>query len=73
MKIKATTTAIDCYSTAIALQGSFVSEDEQFTEKDYRDMIDIWICIEDEKEVIDAICEEEMEELETYTKPAAMA
>ena len=53
------------------LQGFlFMSEDEQFTEKDYRDMIDMWICIEDKKEVIHAICEEEMEELETITKPA---
>ena len=39
----------------------------------HRHYCDMWICIEDEKEVIDAICEEEMEELETYTKPAAMA
>ena len=72
LKIKVTATAIDCNSTAIALRGSFVLEDERFTEKDYRDMIDMWICIEDEKELIDAICEEEMEELETNTNTAAL-
>ena len=41
-----------------------MSEDEQ--------LIDMWIWIEDVKEAIDAICEEEMEELETNTKPGAI-
>ena len=35
-------------------------------------MMDMWINVEDEKEVIIAICDEEMEELETNTKPAVI-
>ena len=63
---------MDCNFTAIVLQGSFVSEDKQFTKNDYRDMIDMRICIEDEKEMIDGICEEEMEELENNTESAVI-
>ena len=44
--------------------------DEQFTEEDYKIMIENWISIEDDQEVLDAICEEEMEELENIIKPA---
>ena len=46
--------------------------DEKSTEEDYNIMIDNWISIEDEEEVLDAICEEEMEELENIIKPAAI-
>ena len=35
-------------------------------------MLDSWIFVEDEKEVLDAICEEEIEGLESHdAKPAA--
>ena len=35
-------------------------------------MIDNWICIEKDQEVLNAICEEEMEELESDTKSVAI-
>ena len=73
LKIKATTACLDCKSTVITLQGSFVAVDGQFTEQDYQTMIDRWICIEDEKEVLDTMCEDKIEELEeSYAKPAAI-
>ena len=71
LKLKATTASLDYNSAAIGLQGSFVAEAEQFSDNDYNGMIDSWICIEDEKEVLDAICEEEIEGLESDAKPAA--
>jgi hypothetical protein len=63
---------LDCNGTAIAFQESFVSEVEKFTEADYNGMIDSWICIEDDKEVMTAVLDEELEELESNAKPAAI-
>jgi DDE superfamily endonuclease/Tc5 transposase DNA-binding domain len=71
LKVKVTDASLDCEHTAYALQGSFVADIEQFTAEDYNDMIENWICIEDEEEVINAVCEDELEELESNTKPAA--
>jgi hypothetical protein len=69
--VKATTTLLDCNNTAIAFQGSFVDEADQFTPEDYTNMIESWICIEDEDEVVNAICEDEIEMLESNTQPPA--
>jgi hypothetical protein len=71
LKVKVTETSLDCVHTAYALQGSFVAEQEQFTEEDYNCMIENWICVEDELEVINAVCEDEIEELERNTNLAA--
>jgi hypothetical protein len=49
-----------------------VAEADQLSEENYNDdLIDNWICIEDEDEIVNAICEDEMEELESNAKPAA--
>jgi hypothetical protein len=48
-----------------------VHEVDHFTNEDYNGMIDNWICIEDEDEVMNAICEDEIEEMESDRKPAA--
>jgi DDE superfamily endonuclease/Tc5 transposase DNA-binding domain len=65
LKVKANSASIDCNSTAIALQGSFVADHENYTLANYNNMIDTWICIEDDPDVIDAICEDELEKMET--------
>jgi hypothetical protein len=69
MKIKTIAAGLDCTNTAIALQDSFVAEADEFSDENYNDMIDNWICIEDEDEIVNAICEDEMEELESNAKP----
>ena len=59
---------IDCNSTAIALQDSFVDDGKLFsyTEADYRNMAEVWIDIEDQPEVLNAICDgDAIEKLET--------
>ena len=56
----------------LALQVFVVVEDDQFTEADYKNMIHKWICIEDDKNMLDGICEEKMEELESNPKPAVI-
>ena len=46
---------------------------EKFTDDYCTGMLDSWIFIEDEKEVLDAISEEEIEEFKSCdAKPAAM-
>jgi hypothetical protein len=55
---------LNCDSTAIAFQGSFVDEPEQYTPAEYNNMIESWINIEDEDEVVNAICDDEIEMLE---------
>jgi hypothetical protein len=65
LKVKASAALLDCNNTAIAFQGSFVAETDQFTPEEYNNMIENWINIEDEEEVINAICEEEIEMLES--------
>jgi hypothetical protein len=72
LKFKATSASVDCDTTAIALHGSFVSEHDKFTETDYKNMIENWVCVEDDPDVIDAICDEELENLESTAKPAAI-
>jgi ferredoxin-NADP reductase len=71
LKVKATRASLDCNSTASVFQESFVSEIEEFNKQDYNDMIDSWICVEDDVEVMNAVLDEELEELESNTKPAA--
>jgi hypothetical protein len=72
LKLKATRCSLDCNKQAIALKDSFVAQPEEFTAHDYNAMIDNWICIEDAEEVMNAICEEEIEALESdAAKPAA--
>jgi hypothetical protein len=45
---------LDCKHTAYGLQGSFVAEVAQVSEEEYNVMVENWICIEDEEEVINA-------------------
>jgi DDE superfamily endonuclease/Tc5 transposase DNA-binding domain len=70
LKVKATEVSLDCRETAVAFQDSFVAEPGEFTPDNYVDMIDNWICIEDEKEVINAICDDEIEALESIANVA---
>jgi DDE superfamily endonuclease/Tc5 transposase DNA-binding domain len=72
LKVKATNASLDCNVNASVFQESFLSEIEVFSTQDYNDMIDSWICIEDDEEVMNAVLEEELEELESNTKPAAI-
>jgi hypothetical protein len=37
--------------------------------ENYNEMIHNWICIEDEEEVMNAACNQEIEELESIAKP----
>jgi hypothetical protein len=71
LKVKATTAMLDCDSTAIAFQGSFVDETEQYTPADYNNMIESWVDIESEVCVLDAICDDEIEILESESKAPA--
>ncbi len=48
-----------------------MAEPNQFSEENYYAMVDSWICIEDETEVLNYVCEDEIEELNKNAKPAA--
>jgi len=71
LKVKSTEASLDCDHKAIAFHGSFVAEPNQFSEEDSYGMVDSWICIEDETEVLNAVCEDKIEELNKNAKPAA--
>ena len=53
---------LDTNITAIALQGSFV-EDPTFTYTDYATMAQNWVNIEDQPEIIDAIIDDDIDDL----------
>jgi DDE superfamily endonuclease/Tc5 transposase DNA-binding domain len=69
LKVKATTDLLDCDKAGVAFKDSFVSEADQYTAENYNEMIHNWICIEDEEEVMNAVCNQEIEELESNAKP----
>ena len=60
---------LDCDKAGVAIKDSFVSEADQYTAENYNEMIHNWICIEDEEEVMNAVCNQEIEELESNAKP----
>jgi hypothetical protein len=43
----------------------FLAEPGEFTLDNHVDMIENWICIEDDKEIINATCDDEIEALES--------
>jgi DDE superfamily endonuclease len=57
-------TAVNCNTTAVALQGSFADEPIEYTQADYGKMIENWADIEDQPEVLNAVIEECIDDLE---------
>jgi hypothetical protein len=56
---------VNCNTVAIALEASFVSEDVTYTDAQLNNMIDSWLEIEDQPEIINALIDDEMEDLES--------
>ena len=73
LKMKANEASLNCNTTAIALQGSFAADGSVvgYDEDDFNTMIENWIEVEDDPFVMEAICEDEIEEIESNQKPAA--
>lgn len=71
LHVKVNENEIDCVKVAVALQGSFVADIDPYSEEDYSAMAEMWVDIEDDPDIVDAVCEDEILELESSEKPPA--
>jgi hypothetical protein len=63
--VKVKQSQVNCKTVAIALKDSFASEDVTYTYAQLNNMIDSWLDIEDQPEIIIALIDDEMKELKS--------
>ena len=65
LQVKVKETGVDTNTDAYALQGSFAADVDAYSGIDFAAMAESWIDIEDEPEIMDAILDEEIENIES--------